>query len=328
MDRFTYRRGQQQRGAGVAASKFSSAFAGDTPLIAAVRAKNIDEVDRVYTSELLHAPNHAGDTALHIAVENNFLAGVIYLLRKGANPNILNNASESPFHNAARIGMPQIIQYLIESGASLLPKNRENRNALNIAKHYERRNVLHLFPKTPVPAGIQTHISPSSAANRDLIPVGLFSRISDPANFNKTAELISEDEDICTAIGDDYKNDAVYDSDFIITLLTAENTMLGFAALNLLESALHIELFCTHYRYKGLGVLLMNKIKEFQAALGKEVLNLNSVGTAREFYRKQGFVEENANNKSSGLRHMTYRRTGGGRRGLKSRVRTLRKWRL
>jgi len=324
MRRFTYRQGRQ-RGAGVAASKFSSAFAGDTPLISAVRAKNIDEVDRAYTSELLHAPNHAGDTPLHIAVEKNFLAGVIYLLRKGANPNLPNNSGETPFHNAARVSSAQIIQHLIEKGASLGPKNRENRDALNIAKQYDRTNILHVFPKNPVPAGIQTHISPSSASNRALIPDGMFDRVADHANFNKTAELIAEDDDICISIDDWYKHDSVYDSDYIITLLTAENTVLGFAALYLRETALYIDLFCTHYRYKGLGSLLMNKIKEFQAALGKEVLNLNSVGTAREFYRKQGFVE-NATNKRKSLRHMTYRRNGGGR--LKSRTRNTRKWLL
>jgi GNAT superfamily N-acetyltransferase len=323
MRRFTYRR-RGQRGAGVAASKFSSAFAGDTPLISAVRAKNIDEVDRVYTNEQLNAVNHAGDTPLHIAVEKNFLAGIIYLLRKGANPNLPNNSGETPFHNAARVGSAQIIQHLIEKGASLGPKNRENRNALNIAKQHDRTNILHIFPKTPVPAGIQTHISPSSSANRALIPDGLFDRVADPANFNKTAKLIDEDEDICTAIDDYYKSDSVYDADFIICLLTAENTLLGFSALNLHESTLHIELFCTHYRYKGLGSLLMNKIKELHDALGRNVLNLNSVQSAREFYRKQGFVE-NANN-SGGLRHMTYRRSGGGR--LKSRTRRSRKWLL
>ncbi len=325
MHRFTYRQGRQ-RGAGVGASKFSSAFAGDTPLISAVRAKNIDEVHRVYTSELLHAPNHAGDTPLHIAVEKNFLAGVIYLLRKGANPNLPNNSGETPFHSAARIGSAQIIRHLIEKGASLGPKNRENRNALNIAKQYDRTNILHVFPKNPVPAGIQTHISPSSASNRALIPDGMFDRVADPANFNKTAKLIDEDEDICTGIDDYYKSDSVYDADFIICLLTAENTLLGFSALNLHESTLHIELFCTHYRYKGLGSLLMNKIKELHNALGRNVLNLNSVQSAREFYRKQGFVE-NANN-IGGLRHMTYRRSGGGRRGLKSRTRNTRKWLL
>jgi hypothetical protein len=326
MRRFTYRHGRQL-GAGLIPSKLFSSKEDDTPLTAAVRARDIDAVDRICNAELVNKPNNVGNTPLHIAVERGWTLGIIYLLRQGANPNLPNNANETPFHIAARGGSLQIIQYLLEAGASLGPKNNEDRNALNIAKHHDRTNILHLFPKNPVPAGIQTFISPSSAANRALIPDGIFDRIIDVARFNNTAQFVNSTPDICTAIDDDYMRDALYGSDFIVTLRTADNVLLGFAALNLRATTLHVELFCTHYRYRGLGVLLMNKVKELHTAVGKNIMNLNSVPSAREFYRKQGFVE-NANNHRNDLRHMTYRRTGGGRRGLKSRVRTLRKWRL
>ncbi len=329
MRRFTYRQGRQ-RGAGLIPSKLFSSKEDDTPLTAAVRALDIDAVDKIYKPELLHKPNNAGNTPLHIAVERGWAMGIIYLLRKGANPNLPNNANETPFHIAARSGSLQVIQYLLEAGASLGPKNSEDRNALNIAKQHERTNILHLFPKNPVPVGIRTFISPSSAANRALIPDGIFDRIVDVERFNKTAEFVNSNQDICTAIDNDYMSDALYGADFIVTLRTADNVLLGFAAIHMGVTTLHIELFCTHYRYKGLGVLLMNKVKELYTSVGKNVLNLNSVPSAREFYRKQGFVE-NANNHRNDLRYMTYRRPAagtGGRRGLKSRTRRVRKWRL
>ena len=104
----------------------------------------------------------------------------------------------------------------------------------------------------------------------------------------------------------------------------------GFATINIYTNELKIELFCSDYKYKGIGSFMMNKIKEFKMALALERIELNSVTNAREFYRKQGFVE-NASNTRRSLRKMTFKGAGGrggSQRGLKSQTRRIHKWRL
>ena len=326
---FTRRALAAQRGAGAAASKFTSTFAGDTPLIFAVRSGDINAVDAAYAPELLQATNNAGNTALHVAVENRFLAAVIYLLRKGADPNKLNDAGESPFHIAARTGNPDIIQHLVRHGALLSVKTRNDENVLNIAKAHERTNILHLLPKHPMPSGLILHLSPSSAANAASVPAGLFDRVADPINFSRTVDLL-ESYEICTGIDVWYQNEVLVGADYIMCAITPAGKPVGFATINIYTNELKIELFCSDYKYKGIGSFMMNKIKEFKMALALERIELNSVTNAREFYRKQGFVE-NASNTRRSLRKMTFKGAGGrggSQRGLKSQTRRIHKWRL
>lgn len=52
----------------------------------------------------LNAINQSGNTALHLSVSKNFLLITRLLLCLGADPNIVNNQSDSPRHLAAKLG--------------------------------------------------------------------------------------------------------------------------------------------------------------------------------------------------------------------------------
>ena len=77
--------------------------------------------------------NKSGNTALHLAVEDNNLPMVSCLLFKGnANPNAMSYSGNTPLHIAAGSGFETIVATLIAMGASGSIENMEGDTAFRI----------------------------------------------------------------------------------------------------------------------------------------------------------------------------------------------------
>ena len=79
---------------------------------------------------------HKGETALHVACENNQQKIAQYLILKGANIEANNGAQQTPLHVACKYGHFEIVQYLIEKGADTEAKDNDQWTPLHIACKY------------------------------------------------------------------------------------------------------------------------------------------------------------------------------------------------
>lgn len=74
-----------------------------------------------------------GGTPLHVAAAAGHEAVVAYLLKQGANPNLLNEGSESPLMAGARSGNTQIVRMLLAAGADVNYLDSQGGNAVGEA---------------------------------------------------------------------------------------------------------------------------------------------------------------------------------------------------
>lgn len=91
-------------------------FAGDTPLIAAVREFNAPMMKILLDAQHVacNATNDMGDTALLVAARNNYLDGVQMLIKKeGIDVNQSDANQESPLWHAVDLAYPEIVQLLL-----------------------------------------------------------------------------------------------------------------------------------------------------------------------------------------------------------------------
>lgn len=80
-----------------------------------------------------------GDTGLHIVVRRRDSLWVRFLTQNGANPNIRNNAGETPLQIAAIVGPIESVTALIKAGANVDDTNSAGETPLIAAVH--RRDV-------------------------------------------------------------------------------------------------------------------------------------------------------------------------------------------
>ena len=76
---------------------------------------------------------YKGDTALHIACENNHLQIVQYLIEKGANIEIQDCGGKTSLHFASLYGNTEVVKYLVSKGANKNAKTKNGKTPYDIA---------------------------------------------------------------------------------------------------------------------------------------------------------------------------------------------------
>jgi ankyrin repeat protein len=87
---------------------------------------------------LVNARNLEGKTALVAAIETRNYDWTLYLLQKGADPNLRSGSGDTPLIVAARAGFPEAAEWLIGIGAKVDEANRRGETPL-IAAVQERQ---------------------------------------------------------------------------------------------------------------------------------------------------------------------------------------------
>lgn len=113
--------------------------------LGAVINKNIKTVKRYVNKKNVNEKHGlTGDTLLHFSNDfeiSKFLIGV------GADPNIKNEAGETPFFEPAFQNNYKIIELLIYAGVDPFIKNKDNETALDIATEDTKNFILNTIAK-------------------------------------------------------------------------------------------------------------------------------------------------------------------------------------
>lgn len=119
----------------VAAQSYSDGF----QFLQAVEKRDVSKAD-----ELLGRPGSTlvnsrdisnGRTGLHIAADRRDVVWLVYLLNRGANPNIADNRGATPLMRASQIGFFEGVQHLITAGAKVDEPNSTGETPLILAVH-------------------------------------------------------------------------------------------------------------------------------------------------------------------------------------------------
>lgn len=123
---------------------FMDELDGGSEILRAVRTGNVSKVKGLVAknSKLLEQKGHMGRRPLHIAVENNDLPMVRYLLESGANVDATRDNADTPLFWAPT---STIAQSLINAGASLHAKDFAGREPIHWAAQFARPDVIALF---------------------------------------------------------------------------------------------------------------------------------------------------------------------------------------
>jgi len=98
-----------------------------------------------------------GDTVLHLAVRKNNARGIVTLLHHGADP-LIEGDFDSPFHEAARYGLPKVMYVFLSSGIPIDTKTRFGDTALTTS--LEGRN--HAMTRFLLTVGADVRITDSN----------------------------------------------------------------------------------------------------------------------------------------------------------------------
>lgn len=122
-------------GAPVAAQTYSDGY----QFLQAVEKNDVDKAD-----ELLGKPGSVlinsrdlstGRTGLHIAADRRDVVWLVYLLNRGANPNIADNRGVTPLMRASQLGFFDGVQHLVTKGARVDAANSTGETPLILAVH-------------------------------------------------------------------------------------------------------------------------------------------------------------------------------------------------
>jgi uncharacterized protein len=126
-------------GGPAAAQTYSDGF----KFLQAVEKKDIEETDKLLGkpgSTLINSRDlSTGRTGLHIAADRRDVVWLVYLLNKGANPNISDNRGVTPLMRASQIGFFEGVEHLITGGARVDNANSAGETPLISAVH--RRDI-------------------------------------------------------------------------------------------------------------------------------------------------------------------------------------------
>ena len=138
---------------------------GQTPfhtMVEKSRLKITDFYLRNFSYDLANMPtqDEHKSTALHIAVANDDILMVTYLLEMGVNPNLKNAHEMTPLHIAAENNLKEITTILLEYGADINKfSNKKNVNALHQAIWADSTDAVSILldhggdPNLPQPPG-------------------------------------------------------------------------------------------------------------------------------------------------------------------------------
>lgn len=113
----------------------------------------IEKGDNNAAIPLIEQPNsgvanykgYKGETALHIATRKRELEWVGYLLKKGADPNIVDSQGDTALMIASRIGFEEAAQWMIQLGARVDTPNRRGETALIIAVQQRQPRLIEML---------------------------------------------------------------------------------------------------------------------------------------------------------------------------------------
>ena len=109
---------------------------------------NLDELTElfeVYKFNLDSTRNEEGKTLLHLAVEEDDISLVEYLLDKGVKVNVYDLHGDTPLHYAIRKGYTNLSQILIKNGADVNAKNSNGQTPIFYAVNNDDENSITLL---------------------------------------------------------------------------------------------------------------------------------------------------------------------------------------
>ena len=105
----------------------------------AVEKKDIDKanemIDRPGSTLINSRELTTGRTGLHIAADRRDIVWLVYLLNRGANPNIADNRDVTPLMRASQLGFFEGVEALITKGADVDDANQTGETPLILAVH-------------------------------------------------------------------------------------------------------------------------------------------------------------------------------------------------
>ncbi len=122
-------------GTPAAAQNYSDGY----QFLQAVEKSDVDKAD-----ELLGKPGSvlinsrdltSGRTGLHIATDRRDVVWLVYLLNRGANPNIADRRGVTPLMRASQMGFFEGVQHLVTNGARVDDANSTGETPLILAVH-------------------------------------------------------------------------------------------------------------------------------------------------------------------------------------------------
>ena len=96
-------------------------------------------------TSVINRRSMSGETALIAAIANRDADWTLYLLNKGADPNLPTADGETPLITAARIGFADAAEWLIIQGANVNGRNRRCETALIVAVQQRRVPMVRLL---------------------------------------------------------------------------------------------------------------------------------------------------------------------------------------
>lgn len=122
-------------GGPLAAQTYSDGY----QFLQAIEKKDVSKAD-----ELLGKPGSTlinsrdlttGRTGLHIAADRRDVVWLVYLLNRGANPNIADNRGVTPLMRASQLGFYEGLEHLVTAGARVDSANSTGETPLILAVH-------------------------------------------------------------------------------------------------------------------------------------------------------------------------------------------------
>lgn len=103
--------------------------------VKAIQDGKLDDAYKLFTGKptLANARDFNGQTALVAAIDKGEEQWAGYLLKEGADPNLPGAMRETPLMAAARRGLPQVVDWLIQLGAKVDADNNRGETALIVA---------------------------------------------------------------------------------------------------------------------------------------------------------------------------------------------------
>jgi len=124
---------------------------GDTPLMLACQANNVEMVDLLIKSGVDMEPqNEFGNTPLMFACQQNNVEIVNLLIQSEVNMEAKNTYGETGFIVACKLGHLEIVNLLIKSGANIESQNADGHTGFMIASDYGNCAMVELLIKSGV----------------------------------------------------------------------------------------------------------------------------------------------------------------------------------
>ena len=105
------------------------------------RVKKIVDANRV----LVHKKDEFGNTLLHLAANQESISICNTLLKRGVDPNRVNDRGDTPLHTSCNKGYTKIANLLLDHNAMVNWKNQDGRPALHLAAVAEYDELLELL---------------------------------------------------------------------------------------------------------------------------------------------------------------------------------------